>query len=127
MWKTQNGSCLRLLDWEMVGLGSGPQDLGQYILSNMNADERRACERQLVLAYYHELLQAGVKDIDKDTLWDYVWSEYKIGGVERWLWFLIYFIGQTGMLDWAQFFHDQIAAFMSDHNLTETAFTQPRP
>ena len=26
-------SCLRLLDWEMVGLGSGPQDLGQYMLS----------------------------------------------------------------------------------------------
>jgi hypothetical protein len=30
-----NKSPIRLLDWELTGLGSGPQDLGQYILSNM--------------------------------------------------------------------------------------------
>ena len=33
--------------YEMTGLGSGPQDLGQYVLSNMDAKERRACEEEL--------------------------------------------------------------------------------
>jgi len=120
-----NNNRLRLLDWEMVGLGSGPQDLGQYVLSNFDPVERRACERDLVQTYYNELVRCGVKD--DEQLWDYVWSEYKVGGVERWLWFLIYFVGQPGMTDWAQFFHDQIAAFMNDHSMTAVDITQPRP
>lgn len=122
-------SPLRLLDWEMVGLGSGPQDLGQYVISNMDPVERRACEHDLVQAYYQELIRCGVpeKDNDGDFLWEYCWKEYKIGGVERWLWFLVWFVGQPSLLDWAQLFHDQIAAFMSDHKLTAADLTQPRP
>jgi Ecdysteroid kinase-like family len=116
---------LRMLDWEMVGLGSGPQDLGQYVLSNMDPAERRACERELIQAYYEELMRNGIED-DGD-LWEYCWKEYTVGGVERWLWFLIYFVGQPGMTDWAQFFHNQIAEFMVDHKLTAHDITQPRP
>jgi len=96
------------------------------VLSNFDPVERRACERDLVQTYHHELVRCGVKDDDKQ-LWDYVWSEYKVGGVERWLWFLIYFVGQPGMTDWAQFFHDQIASFMNDHSMTAADITQPRP
>lgn len=115
---------IKLLDWEMVGLGSGPQDLGQYVLSNMDPIERLACEEDLIKAYYEELKQCGVEDVD----WDYCWSEYKLGGVERWLWFLIYFVGQEGaMLEWAQFFHSQIASFMKDHKIRAADIVQPRP
>jgi aminoglycoside phosphotransferase (APT) family kinase protein len=118
---TRAGS-VRLLDWEMVGLGSGPQDLGQYILSNMDPQERKACERELVQIYFDELQEAGV-----DVSWEYCWSEYVIGGLERWLWFLVYFVGHAGLETWAQFFHDQIAAFMHDHELTAADIVQPRP
>jgi hypothetical protein len=124
MWNSTNGS-IKLLDWEMVGVGSGPQDLGQYVLSNMDPEERRSCERNLVQTYYKELLKFGVAN--EDVLWDYCWKEYTIGGVERWLWFLIYFVAQPNMADWAQFFHNQIAAFMEDHNLSADDITQPRP
>lgn len=125
MWMIDGGSkdAIKLLDWEMVGLGSGPQDLGQYVLSNMDPAERRPCEEDLIRTYYEELKHCGVKDVD----WDYCWNEYKIGGVERWLWFLVYFVGQEGMKDWAQFFHNQIAAFMNDHNITADDIVQPRP
>ncbi|CAJ1959165.1 unnamed protein product [Cylindrotheca closterium] len=115
---------IKIIDWEMVGLGSGPQELGQYVISNMDPAERRASEKELVQAYYKEL-QANLED-EKCCSWEYCWSEYKIGGVERWLWFLVYFIG-NGMGDWAQFFHDQISEFMNDHNLSEDDITQPRP
>ena len=115
---------IRLLDWEMCGLGSGPQDLGQYILSNMDPVVRRECEEQLIKNYYQKLISLGVSDFS----WDECWTEYKIGGLERWLWFLVYFCGQEGeMIKWAQFFHDQIREFVHDHRICSEDITQPRP
>jgi hypothetical protein len=114
---------VRLIDWEMCGIGSGPQDLGQYVISNMEPGERKSCERALVQAYYDELVSAGVEGVS----FEYCWKEYRIGGVERWLWFLVYFLGLDGFTEWAQFFHNQIAAFMRDHGLTATDIGQPRP
>lgn len=116
---------LKLLDWEMAGLGSGPQDLGQYVLSNMDPFERQECEEDLIKAYFEELQKCGVTNVD----WDYCWSEYKFGGLERWLWFLIYFAGQPpdALPGWAQFFHNQISAFMKDHNISADDVGQPRP
>lgn len=119
---------LRVLDWEMVGIGSGVQDLGQYILSNMSIEERQQCEDQLIKGYWEELTSNGV---DKDLFtWEECWKEYQIGGVERFLWFLVYFCGQPNgspLLKWGQFFHDQIAAFLKDHHLKPQDFVQPRP
>jgi len=114
---------LRLLDWEMVGLGSGPQDLGQYILSNMDPCERRKCEGQLVRNYYRKLVDLGVQDLS----WEECWTEYTIGGLERWLWFLVYFLSQPTMKEWAQFFHNQIKEFVHDHGISPEDVTQPRP
>lgn len=114
---------LRLLDWEMVGLGSGPQELGQYILSNMDPRERRECEEQLVRNYYEKLVELGVPDFS----WETCWSEYKIGGLERWIWFLAYFCAQPAMTTWAQFFHNQIQEFVHDHDISPEDVTQPRP
>lgn len=119
---------VKVLDWEMVGLGSGPQDLGQYVLSNMETEERRDCEEGLVRAYWEELIDHGV---DAGAFpWDECWREYRIGGVERFLWFLVYFCGQpdgSPLLRWGQFFHDQIAGFVRDHDLRPCDFVQPRP
>jgi hypothetical protein len=120
---SQSKPPIRLLDWEMTGLGSGPQDLGQYIFSNMDPSERRVCERELIDIYWKELTRLGVEDVT----WQHCWHEYTVSGVERWLWFLVYFCGQDNLLEWAQFFHDQIAAFMHDHSLTTADITQPRP
>ena len=128
MWMIQQKeeeSYLKLLDWEMVGLGSGPQDLGQYVLSNMDPAERRESEEELVKAYFEELKRCGVSNVD----WEYCWNEYKFGGLERWLWFMIYFAGQPpeSLPGWAQFFHNQISAFMKDHQITADDVGQPRP
>ena len=64
--KRPHHPAVRLLDWEMVELGSGLQDLGQYVLSGGG---------DLVRAYYcitHELIHCGVDDEDEtNSLWDY--------------------------------------------------------
>merc|ERR1712232_1110529 len=110
----------------MAGVGSGPQDLGQYILSNMHPQERRGCEETLIGNYYQQLIDCGVSK--SSFSWEECWKEYRIGGLERWLWFLVYFCGQDGpLLEWAQFFHDQIAAFVDDHQIGPDEISQPRP
>jgi thiamine kinase-like enzyme len=120
----QSDQSVRLIDWEMVGIGSGPQDLGQYVISNMDPDVRRSCESELIQSYWNELQLLGVSDLP----WEYCWHEYTVGGLERWLWFLLYFLDKDGPLEkWAQFFHDQISAFMHDHKMTVDMITQPRP
>jgi len=124
---TKSVAELKVLDWEMVGIGSGPQDLGQYVLSNMSPEVRRECEEQLIRDYYKTLLEKGGTRI-RGFSWEECWREYKLGGLERWLWFLVYFCGQEGpLLKWAQFFHDQIASFMQDHGIQPQEVTQPRP
>ena len=124
MVSTKDCNTIRLLDWEMTGLGSGPQDLGQYILSNMDPNERRSREHDVIREYYEDLIRFGVRDFS----WEECWQEYRIGGLERWLWFLVYFAGQEGpYFEWAQFFHNQIASFMKDHSIGPDDVVQPRP
>jgi len=130
MWITKDDdndgikkSSIRFLDWEMVGLGSGLQDLGQYVISNMNPAERKENEYELVQAYFHELMS---HNDSINLVFEQCWEEYKIGAVERWMWFLVYFVG-NGMIDWGQYFHDQISSFMMDHKITAQDITQPRP
>lgn len=48
------------LDWEMVGLGSGPQEVAQYVISHMEPSTRRECEKELLDAYYDQLIEGGV-------------------------------------------------------------------
>merc|ERR1712137_1226658 len=118
MGSTNDKKDLKMLDWEMVGIGSGPQDLGQYILSNMSIEERRSCEQNVVQAYYDEIMASSTKV--KNFTFDECYKEYQIGGIERWLWFLVWFCGQgddSPLLKWAQFFHNQICAFIKDHKL----------
>lgn len=109
----------------LTGLGSGPQELGQYIISNMETSDRRKYEKQLVRNYYDKLVQLNVSEF----AWEHCWNEYKIGGLERWLWFLVYFCGQHDpeMINWAQYFHDQINDFVHDHGIKPEDVTQPRP
>ncbi len=87
MWRKNNS--VKLVDWEMVGIGSGAQDLGQYVISNMDRKKRAECERKLIEEYFAEILKCGVTNYTFEECW----REYTIGGTERWLWFLCYFAG----------------------------------
>ena len=47
---------LRLIDFEMVGVGSPGQEAGQYLISHATPEMRRASEKDLLSAYHSELL-----------------------------------------------------------------------
>lgn len=112
---------LLVLDWELVGIGSGPQDIGQYMISHASPDARCACEKDIMAQYHSVLAQSGV-----DVGLEACMSEYVMGGIERFIWLLACMAGSLpdGPV---QFFHDQIYAFMKDHNVTSSNVGQPRP
>ena len=111
------------LDLEAVGVGSGPQELGQYAISHMAPELRRGCERRLVREYSDALLEAGVPAAD--AAFDRCWSEYVAGGAARWVWFLALL---SGMCDAASvtYWAAQLGAFIADHGITAESIGQPR-
>ena len=114
------GDCFKLLDFEMIGIGFGPQDLGQYMISNCSPAMRRKYERQLVRDVYYNELVCGIKRNHKGETTpiipscDQVWEEYKIGGVCRWIWFLCLMLPKYNP-HFTQFFCDSLSAFLEDH------------
>jgi len=123
---------LKLIDFEVIGIGSGAQELGQFLISHMPPDERRACEEELVRGYYTELktnLEArGLANEANAYTWDMCWSEYKRGGAARWI-FMLLIMAKMGMPSSSpqtyQYFLDQNAAFYNDH-LTPDTIGVPR-
>mmetsp|Transcript_19736 Transcript_19736/g.62126 ORF Transcript_19736/g.62126 Transcript_19736/m.62126 type:complete len:367 (-) Transcript_19736:66-1166(-) len=110
---------LTLIDFEMVGVGSGPQELGQFLISHMDPALRRAHERDLVRAYFDALRLPEAYDFDA------CWSEYLDGAAGRWLWFVPY-LAKVCPPEMGQFFHDQLAAFLADHFPDPALVPMPR-
>jgi hypothetical protein len=121
---------LVLIDWEVVGVGSGPQDLAQYLISHTPPEERRATELGLVREYYAALLgdlasRDGGSCIDYP--WEECWKDYVTGGVGRWVWLLVYIACMpTVPAEAVQYFHDQLLAFVSDHAVNPATVSMPR-
>ncbi len=118
---------LRLIDFEMIGVGSPAQELGQFLISHMQPEMRRAHERELVGAYHAELVAAlharGMEEEAATFTLEKCFAEYVAGGVGRWVWFIPLFWQMTPV---AQFFHDQLAAFLADHVADPAAMPMPR-
>jgi aminoglycoside phosphotransferase (APT) family kinase protein len=118
LWSKQRteDACLRVIDFEMVGVGPPGQELGQFVISHMEPDVRRQCEDDILRAYYEELqrvlLSRGMESEGKSYTMEDCVSDYVSGGVGRWAWFIPFFAGSPAM---AQYFHDQLAAFLKDH------------
>lgn len=125
----EGGFDLVLLDWEAVGVGSGPQELGQFMISHAKPEHRRAMEGDALAAYYEALVQGltrrGVSAADHPTLAQ-VTREYVVGGLGRWAW--LYPLCATLCPPAAtKYFHDQMLSFMEDHNVSEADVGMLRP
>ena len=118
---------LYLVDWEAVGVGSGPQELGQYMISHSTAAERQANEEDL-LKVYHETLNAELARLGKKChiSLDFVRKEYVVGGLARWAW-LLPVCCQLCPPAGAQYFHDQVLHFLQDHNIDPSTSPMLRP
>jgi hypothetical protein len=113
------------VDWQVVGIGFGPQDMAQYVISHTAPADRRLIEKELVLAYHQELTAGENLPEDlKSYSFEQCWSDYVRGGVQRWVW-LFCLITSICPEVVSQYFHDQLAAFMEDHEVTPENIGMP--
>jgi hypothetical protein len=108
------------LDWEMVGLGSGPQELGQFLISHATLAWRRTHEKALVEAYHatlNETLQRNDRTNGEEYPFGQCWEEYVFGGFGKWMWFLPLLITWSPE-PMSEYFASKMDDFASDHNIT---------
>mmetsp|Transcript_25605 Transcript_25605/g.56462 ORF Transcript_25605/g.56462 Transcript_25605/m.56462 type:complete len:393 (+) Transcript_25605:98-1276(+) len=119
-----DGTAILLLDFEQVGLGSGPQDLGQFMISHTPPEARQSFEKEAVRGYYAKLCQMNPA-VEASLSWDACWQEYVAGGVGKWCWFLpvLSTMCPPAMM---QYFHDQLLAFIVTHGVTPQSIGMPR-
>lgn len=111
-----------LLDWEVVGVGSGPQDLGQFMLSHVDPATRKEIERGAVEAYHAELVKLNPAVA---MTMEECWREYIDGGLGRWLWLLPLLVSMCPP-PMVKFFVAQVHAFIVDHGVTPQSVPMPR-
>lgn len=115
-----------LLDWEMVGVGCGPQDLGQYVISHVEPGERNKWESRALKAYHDELVKNWPQTCKGSSYsMEQCRHDYVTGGIERWIWLLLALSASCPPAV-TQYFHDQVAAFVLDHGVTSTGIGAPR-
>jgi len=141
----RKASRVLLLDWEATGLGSGPQELGQFVISHTEpallqpqpqpesqsqSQSQSHCfsasvEQQAVQAYYSELTTLN-PHIASTMTYAECWAEYVAGGLGRWLFFLPYDGWGAPTPAVSQFFCDQVTAFIKRHGVTPDNVPMPR-
>ena len=57
------------LDWQTVSVGPALTDVAYFLSAGLDADLRRANERDLIRLYHDELRRRGVKDYSWETCW----------------------------------------------------------
>jgi len=125
MWISGGDSIdhVKIVDFEMVGIGSGPQDLAQFLISHMEPKLRKECEISLLKDYYDQLQKEGVDP--KTFTWEMCLDDYIKGGAERWVWLCVWLAVFPKKM--VEFFNGQAAAFCKDHGVTAENIGQPRP
>jgi aminoglycoside phosphotransferase (APT) family kinase protein len=62
------GRPITVLDWQSVGLGAGPLDLGYFLAGALAPEVRRAHEAELLARYHEGLKSGGVAGYDAEDL-----------------------------------------------------------
>ena len=66
---------LVVLDWQLIGYGSGARDLAYFVGQSLDVPTRRAIETELLEIYYRGLIRGGVSSYSFDQLRD----DYRLG------------------------------------------------
>lgn len=127
------GKCL-LLDWEMCGVGNGPEDIMWYLVFHMDPALRRQCESRILKQYYDTLTQSrGPSDTQSDTIntdtytYDEFMKEYLACGSGRLMYIMGFACDLTMPVETMQRFIDLVAAMIKDHDITPENVDMFRP
>lgn len=104
-----------LVDWEVVGIGSGPQDIGQYMISHFTKEQFDTLSLKAVMAYADALISVISPKEEAETaeLRRSILREVCLGGLGRWAWLVGLMGGMEQIpLGGMQYFVDQVDMFM---------------
>jgi hypothetical protein len=73
-----HGAGVSAVDWQTLALGLPGRDIGYFLATSLEVEDRRAHERELVAAYHEALLAHGVTGHDLDECFD----DYRLGVVQ---------------------------------------------
>ncbi|OHU96431.1 phosphotransferase family protein [Mycobacterium talmoniae] len=73
-----DGSAIRVVDWQTLGVGLPTRDLAFFAATSLEPGLRAALERDLVTEYHTALLDYGVTDYDRETCW----QDYRFGAIQ---------------------------------------------
>ena len=75
---------VRMLDWEMAGVGRASQDLGKYVIGVLDHSKYgRDYHENLLRLYHNELMNANPSI--KDFPFEVCLNDFLIGGMRMWL------------------------------------------
>ena len=114
MWLPDDPVCrVRFLDWEIVSLDYGPQELGQYVIAAVDMSEYGVdAQSQWVKSYYEELVAIN-PSIENKCSFEACFNNFVIGGIRKWLIYLARF--STINLKMFYSFADQVDTFRKLH------------
>ncbi len=124
---------LVLLDWEVVGVGSGPQDIGQFLISHMKTQDAVDMLDEVSTVYRQSLIETlqSVNPSQVESVHDLeeIKREIVYGGLERWVWLNGYMSGWAGRMPpiYMQYFHDQMHGWIEKNGITPDEVGMPRP
>jgi len=131
---TQQQPQLILIDWEHVGVGSGPQDIGQYLISHLPIEEVCGMLDEITTVYRNTLTETI------DAANDEMHSSKKVpppledlkreiiyGGFERWVWLFGFMCGAGVPPLYMQYFHDQVHGWALMNGISVETVGMPRP
>jgi thiamine kinase-like enzyme len=72
------------LDWQCVRRGSWAHDVGYFVVSALDVESRRSCERELVERYRRGLSEHGVEAPSADDVW-HRYRQQPAYGLPMWL------------------------------------------
>ncbi|KAL3791340.1 hypothetical protein HJC23_006069 [Cyclotella cryptica] len=132
---TLNQPKLILLDWEVVGVGSGPQDIGQFLISHTETQEAFNMLDEVVIVYRQSLISTldavnrGRGRRQAVPSLEAIKREMVYGGIERWVWLFGYMAGWEESIPWLymQYFHDQMQGWIVVNGVTPESVGMPRP
>lgn len=115
---------LMMVDFEVIGVGDGAQDLGQYMISHVAPNIRHKVEHAAIERYYAALCMRNPQ-IAKEFTKERCWTNYAHGGAARWMWLLPLLAAKCNKSE-AKYFHDQVLEFCNSHGIDEHNISMPR-
>lgn len=124
-----------LFDWDMVGLGNGAQEIGQFLISHMEPGLRKECWEEVLRKYYDRVVkvmqQRGEEKGDTEAAaqkssysWETCREHYVKGSMARWI-FLLANVFVDCPAGWGPIFVKSVLAFAEDHGITAETVSMP--